>query len=514
MTRIGLAIFVGGSLAFAGCATKNQRIGLAASDNAPTKHRSDYSEQHRPAYHFSPPTGWMNDPNGLVFQDGEWHMFYQYYPNDTRWGPMHWGHSISSDLVNWHTLPIAIAPGEEGYIFSGSAVIDHKNSAGFGADAMVAIYTIHDPTRAQRETHDHESQGIAYSLDKGRNFQKFISNPVLANPGDAQDFRDPNVFWDDRQNRWKLALAVSDHIRFYESPDLREWNYLSSFGKGIGAQAGVWECPDLFPITDEKTGRTRWVLIQNVNPGGPQGGSGTQYFVGDWDGKQFSLDSVFTAPAWLDQGPDNYAGVTWGQAPNGRRIFIGWMSNWLYAQKVPTGVWRSAMTIPREISLYGMELRQQPVSELESLRVGAGKTDLDALSKLLPTAEYDFTFNLPATGSEFVITFANAAGEKLLVGLDQEGRWFIDRRQSGKSGFHRDFAAIHYANRKHRGASAQFKLLIDKASIEIFTDDGATVMTETFFPSLPFDQAILETRNGAKVGEMRGWQLRRAKFDQ
>jgi fructan beta-fructosidase len=322
-----------------GCATVPQlETGKAASD-APALPLSSYEEQYRPAFHHSPPGGWMNDPNGLVYYAGEWHMFYQYYPHDTVWGPMHWAHAVSRDLVNWETLPIAIAPDEQGYIFSGSAVIDARNSAGFGAGVMVAIYTIHDAERGRANTRDHESQGIAISFDNGRTFQRFSGNPVLPNPGQTQDFRDPNVFWDEARGQWVMSLSVTDHIRFYASHDLKEWTYLSSFGAGIGAHGtdddGVWECPNLFPIVDEASGEKRWVLIQNLNPGGPQGGSGTQYFVGDWDGTTFTLDPEFgTEAVWLDHGADNYAGITWDSAPDGRRVIIGWMSNWLYAQQV------------------------------------------------------------------------------------------------------------------------------------------------------------------------------------
>lgn len=486
---------------------------------------SDYTEQHRPAFHYSPPGGWMNDPNGLVYHEREWHMFYQYYPHDTVWGPMHWAHAVSRDLVNWETLPIAIAPDETGYIFSGSAVVDEENTTGFGEDAMVAIYTIHDPVRGAANTRDHESQGIAWSLNQGRTFSKFPGNPVLANPGETQDFRDPNVFWDEPRSRWVMSLSVADHVRFYASNDLKQWTYLSRFGEGIGAHGSdgesVWECPNLFPIRDEQSGETRWVLIQNINPGGPQGGSGTQYFVGDWDGTRFTLDPEFgTEPVWLDEGADNYAGITWDSAPDGRRVFIGWMSNWLYAQEVPTERWRSAMTVPRELSLHGLELRQAPVAELAALRgrpvenmtqSGGG---LASWAGLAETAEYDLTFHLPQATSGFVLTLANDAGEDLRLGLDQAGNWFVDRGNSGPADFNDEFAARHTAQRKRSGNTARVRMLVDRASVEIFVDDGATVLTETFFPSEDFTSTSLQLTGRAELVTGTAWPLAAADFGQ
>lgn len=503
----------------AGCATTGELAGPPAAADAPAMQTASYSEPHRPAFHYTPPTGWMNDPNGLVYHEGEWHMFYQYYPHDTVWGPMHWAHAVSRDLVNWETLPIAIAPDDQGYIFSGSAVIDANNSAGFGEDAMVAIYTIHDPIRGAANTRDHESQGIAVSFDNGRTFQRYAGNPVLPNPGQTQDFRDPNLFWDEAREHWVMSLSVTDHIRFYASPDLKEWTYLSSFGEGIGAHGGVWECPNLFPIIDETSGETRWVLIQNLNPGGPQGGSGTQYFVGDWDGTKFTLDPDFgTEAVWLDHGADNYAGITWDNAPDGRRVFIGWMSNWLYAQQVPTSTWRSAMTVPRELSLYGLELRQEPVAELQALRgpaveqmtqSGGGSASWTGLAT---TAEYDLTFRLPQAGAGFLLRFANDAGEELRLGLDAQGHWFVDRNDAGPAEFGPAFAARHAAPRLHGGDTARIHLLVDRASVELFADDGATVLTETFFPTKDFTTTSLQLIGGAELVEGTAWPLAPAKF--
>ena len=308
----------------------------------------------------------MNDPNGMVFYEGEYHLFYQHYPDDNVWGPMHWGHTVSQDMVNWKHMPIALYPDELGYFFSGSAVIDWQNTSGLGTvdnPPMVAIYNYHEPVGAEDpDRTDFQYQGIAFSLDKGRTWTKYDNNPVLNNPG-IRDFRDPKVMWFEPTQRWIMTLAVKDHISFYSSPDLISWTHESDFGLEVGGHGGVWECPDLFALQVDDSDEVKWVLLVSINPGGPAGGSATQYFVGEFDGASFIMDPSFapqvTPPAgsdeeravWMDYGPDNYAGVTWSDVPDsdGRRLFIGWMSNWSYSQVVPTTVWRSAMTVPREL---------------------------------------------------------------------------------------------------------------------------------------------------------------------
>ena len=323
-------------------------------------HTKKYTEEqmYRPNFHFTPQKGWMNDPNGMFFANGYYHLFYQYYPEGNVWGPMHWGHAISKDLIKWEELPIAIYPDKDKYIFSGSAVVDASNTSGLKKgtmDPIVAIYTLHDMTKEKAGKIDVEQQDIAYSNDNGLTWHKFEEgNPVLKNPG-IRDFRDPKVTWDATHKQWIMALAAQDRNQFYKSTNLKDWEYLSDFGKNIGAHGGVWECPDFFEIKVQGTNETKWVLIQSLNPGGVNGGSGTQYFVGDFDGKTFTLDPNFEQKVskekgvWIDYGKDNYAGVTWNNIPDsdGRRLFIGWMSNWDYAQQVPTTTWRSSMTIPR-----------------------------------------------------------------------------------------------------------------------------------------------------------------------
>src|SRR4051812_44631913 len=292
-----------------------------------------YKEPHRPQFHFSPKAHWMNDPNGMVYNEGVYHLFFQYYPGATVWGPMHWGHATSNDLMHWKEQTIALYPDSLGYIFSGSAVVDKKNTSAFGKAGkppLVAIFTYHDPVGEKEGRNNYQSEGLAYSIDNGKTWKKYSENPVLNNPG-ITDFRDPKVMWFEKEKKWIMTLAIKDHIGFYSSRDLKNWKEESQFGKSSGAHRGVWECPDLFSMDDN--GKTRWILIVNINPGGPNGGSATQYFIGEFDGKSFTADHTDTR--WIDYGPDEYAGVLWNNVGN-RKIFLGWMSNWLYATVVPT----------------------------------------------------------------------------------------------------------------------------------------------------------------------------------
>lgn len=447
-------------------------------------------EAFRPQYHFTPQTAWMNDPNGLVFYESEYHLFYQHYPDSTVWGPMHWGHAVSPDLIHWEHLPIALYPDSLGYIFSGSAVVDWKNSSGFGSDnqpPLVAIYTYHDAVGERAGRNDYQTQGIAYSLDKGRTWTKYKNNPVLANPG-IIDFRDPKVAWNEKSKQWVMALAVKDHIEFYGSVDLKQWNKLSEFGKSIGAHGGVWECPDLFSLVDE-SGNTRWILLVSINPGGPQGGSATQYFVGDFDGKNFMPQDTLTR--WIDYGADNYAGVTWSDIPqtDGRRLFIGWMSNWQYANVVPTKAWRSATTLPREIMLIKKdpvyELKFKPASEIKSIIKDAknfsGEGPLESSMALI---EFD------AGAQDFTLTLSNES-ERVIVSLYNQ-EFSIDRTGSGIVNFNADFPAIHRMDVSSVEVR-NIKVYLDVASLEIFINDGERVMTEIVFPERPYNKVNLES---------------------
>jgi fructan beta-fructosidase len=636
------------------------------------------SEQHRPLFHFTPPAKWMNDPNGMVFFEGEYHLFYQYYPDSTIWGPMHWGHAISTDLVHWEHLPVALYPDERGYIFSGSAVADLNNTSGLGSPEnppLVAIFTYHDPEGERAGRTDYQTQGIAYSLDKGRSWQTYENNPVLANPG-IRDFRDPKVMWHDQSQKWIMALAVDDRISFYSSPNLKEWQHESDFGADIGAHGGVWECPDLFKMKVEGSSEEKWVLLVSINPGAPNGGSGTQYFVGQFDGRRFTLDNAFrrqltaeiplprgqvfadfeggsyggwtaegeafgTAPAsgrlgdqqpvrnfmgrglvnsflrgdattgtlrspdftiesryinllvgggnhpegtavhllvngkrvrsetgrdseqldwrawdvaefrgqqahieivdretggwghilvdhiffseqpaqnspdgiWIDWGRDNYAGVTWSNVPeeDGRRLFIGWMSNWAYANVVPTESWRSAMTVVRNLQLEntpaGLRLVSTPVQELEKLYGQSVSLPAQPIADSLNITEA-LSFNSPtfalrmelegvdpATG--FVLELSNSRGQMVLIGYDPSRQaYFTDRRAAGNHDFSANFGGIHYGPRLVQEQLHRLELLVDVASLELFADGGKTVMTDIFFPDEPFTQLRLLSKQG------------------
>lgn len=302
------------------------------------------SEEWRPVLHHTPLYGWMNDPNGMFFKDGEYHLYYQYNPYGSTWGNMSWGHSVSKDLLHWESKPVAMVPDAWGMIFSGSCVVDHNNTAGFGKDAVVAIYTSAKPT----QWGDAQSQSLAYSTDGGYTFTKYEGNPVLVS--EARDFRDPKVFWYEPDGHWVMLLAVGQEMQIYSSPDLKKWKKESSFGLRQGAHGGVWECPDLIELPVEGTDLKKWVLLCNINPGGPFGGSATQYFVGSFDGRKFTNEFP-TETKWMDWGKDNYATVTWSNVED-RTVAVGWMSNWQYQVDLPFTQFRGANTLPRELSLY------------------------------------------------------------------------------------------------------------------------------------------------------------------
>ena len=489
-----------------------------------------YREPHRPQFHFSPPEKWMNDPNGMVWYEGEYHLFYQFYPDSNVWGPMHWGHALSRDLAGWEHLPIALYPDSLGYIFSGSVVADRENTSGFGRNGqtpLVAVFTYHDMAAEKAGRSDYQSQGIAYSTDKGRTWTKYAGNPVIPNPGNIRDFRDPKVLRDEAGKQWVLTLAVHDHIRFWASKDLKHWEPLSDFGKEWGAHGGVWECPDLFPIKGEESGETKWVLLVSINPGAPNGGSGTQYFVGHFDGKKFTPDESFRSAAtggqavWLDYGRDNYAGVTWSGIPegDGRRIFLGWMSNWDYAQTVPTTAWRSAMTLPRTLTLKktaeGYRLFSRPVAESEALRLDKKRlpgTEITAvldLTQHIGFAPSQLELILELEPSEDAQTFgvelSNAKGERYRVGYDAVSRrYFSDRTRAGDVSFSPKFAAaVHTGPRLLNDKNVRLHLFFDVASAELFADDGATAMTDIFFPTEPFGAVKIFTEKG-KVKLLKG----------
>lgn len=467
-----------------------------------------YSEPHRPQLHFTPPAKWMNDPNGMVYHDGEYHLFYQHYPEGDVWGPMHWGHAISTDLLHWEHLPIALYPDSLGMIFSGSTVVDEKNTSGLGTakdPPMVAIFTYHFAEGERNGRVDYQTQGLAFSVDKGRTWKKYDHNPVLKNPG-IKDFRDPKVFWHEASEKWIMILAVLDHVELYGSPDLKSWTKLSDFGKDYGSHGGVWECPDLFPLAAE--GEKKWVMLLSINPGGPNGGSGTQYFIGDFDGAKFICETEKRDTLWLDHGPDNYAGVTWSNIGNqdGRRIFLGWMSNWAYANVVPTSPWRSAMTFPRELKLkkanQNYRVTSTPVNEIEGLSKATKQfSDIQIDDSLDLAAELDFppTRSLMKGTVEakgFTIELSNNRNQRIGIGYEAgTNRYFIDRGASGKTGFSDGFNAQSFAPRISNSSTINFTIITDVSSVEVFFDDGLTNLTSLFFPDEKFDQLVMKVNS-------------------
>jgi fructan beta-fructosidase len=486
---------------------------------------AQYDEPHRPQFHFSPPANWMNDPNGMVYANGEYHLFYQYFPNATVWGPMHWGHAVSKDLIHWENLPVALSPDKLGYIFSGSAVFDAKNTSGFGTKKnppLVAMFTYHDPEGEKSGRNNFQYQGIAYSVDNGRTWTKYDKNPVIPNTENLRDFRDTKVFWNEKLKSWSVVFAVKDHVRFYNSPNLKDWKITGEFGKIDGTHDGVWECPDIFPL---KIGnKTKWVLLVSINPGGPNGGSATQYFIGEFDGKTFKNDNKSGEVLWLDLGRDDYAGVTWSNAPKDRRIFLGWMSNWDYAQKVPTEKWRSAMTLPRELSLKntekGIRLVQMPVKETETLRekeflsaknqpvekelnIGEGKS---------PLVEMELEIDLSQTTAEnFGVELGNAKGETYKIGYEvKTQKFYSDRTKSGEKDFSDVFAKNkHIAQHLSNGKTLKIHLFFDAASVEMFADEGVTTMTEIFFPGEDFTKFKIYSNGGKTMfTKAKAWNLK------
>jgi fructan beta-fructosidase len=445
---------------------------------------------YRPRFHFTPQQGWMNDPNGMIFLNGQYHLFFQHYPDGTVWGPMHWGHATSSDLVHWKEQPIALYPDSIGMIFSGSAVLDKNNTSGLGRGGiapLVAIYTQHNMPGEKSGRNDFQNQSIAYSLDEGKTWTKYAGNPVLKTPN-LKDFRDPKVIWHEPSQKWIMSLAVADHVELYSAPNLINWTKESEIGKNLFAHGGVWECPDL--LSFNHFGKTIWVLLVSMNPGGPNGGSATQYIVGDFDGHEFK--PYTTDIKWMDYGPDNYAGVTFSNLGD-RKILIGWMSNWNYANVVPTEKWRSAMTVPRELSLVKQAsnsnqflLVSTPVKELKNAFV-----QIVSKENVIPN-RIDIK-DIKAT--HFEIILSNTYNEKLIVGYHADKKQFyIDRTNAGVSNFNSGFAAVAVAPRLSFTMNMDLSILLDKTSIELFADGGRTVMTALFFPTFPYTKWEIKSK--------------------
>lgn len=488
--------------------------GIVLADTFDTANR----EKYRPAFHHTPRYGWMNDPNGMFYKDGRWHLYYQYNPYGSKWQNMTWGHSVSDDLVNWEHLPEAIRPNGLGSVFSGSCAVDHDNTAGFGNDAVIALYTSAGTS---------QMQSLASSTDDGLTFNIYPSNPVLTLESEA---RDPKVFWNDSTKEWNLILAHAlDHeMLIFSSPDMKSWTLQSSFGKGLGAQGGVWECPDLFELLVAGTDEKKWVLLCNINPDGPFGGSGTQYFVGDFDGKTFKADTDAAgnvSTKWLDYGKDHYATVTWSDAPDGRRVALGWMSNWQYAADVPTMQFRSANTLPREMGLFRapdgeVYASSAPSPGLEALRgklaAKVKKTTVGrkARSFALPSENggiCEILMDIEASKAKTVnVVFSNSQGEKVVMQYDPAAATLsFDRTQSGITDFSEGFPAVTVTPTHEASGRIALRIFVDRSSMEVFGNDGEFVMTNLVFPRTPYTALSVSAEGGnAKIENLRIYSLK------
>ena len=429
-------------------------------------------EKFRSIYHHTPLYGWMNDPNGMFYKDGVWHLYYQYNPYGSQWENMTWAHSTSTDLIHWKNHGEVIQPDALGTIFSGSSVVDKENTAGFGKDAVVAFYTSAGAA---------QTQSIAYSTDNGETFKKYVNNPILTS--DVPDFRDPNVFWNEEVKQWNLILAAGQQMNIYSSKNLKDWKYESSFGEGYGNHGGVWECPDLLKMGD------KWVLICNINPGGPFGGSATQYFVGSFDGHKFTCESKPEVTKWMDYGKDHYATVSFSNAPDGRIVVLPWMSNWQYANQVPTQQFRSANGLPRDLGLYSYN-GEDYVSVKPSPEVFAA-FEKKPSGHLQPAAYIEVT-NIKSNAS---IVLSNDKGERVtMVYYGKNATFSMDRTESGVTDFHSDFKAKTVA--PTNGIIKSMQIFIDRCSIEAFDTESKVAMTNLVFPSKPYDKIIVK---GCKV---------------
>jgi fructan beta-fructosidase len=443
------------------------------------------NDQYRPQFHFTPPHGWMNDPNGLVFYEGEWHLFYQYLD------PKNWGHAVSRDLVHWEHLPIALEPDEHGAIWSGSAIVDSDDSSGLfdGGSGLVALFTY--------EKNGTQSQALAFSRDGGRTWTKFEGNPVLTS--DNPNFRDPKVFWHGASGRWVMILATGDCVSFYTSHDLKQWVFASTFGEGL--LKGVWECPDLFALpVDDDSDRVKWVLQTSWLEGSifseGQGDDGLRYFVGHFDGERFTDDNAPDVVLRSGAGRDDYATVSWSDVPHkdGRRVWIGWMSHWVYAGKVPMQSFLGAMTLPRCVQLKtmqrGVRLVQTPVEELKSLRGAVqtwGEQEINEQSAVLAGVKAD-VFELIAefdisSAREFGLRLRQSATQHTTVAYNAETNTvFVDRMQSGAVDFSPHFATGCEMPLESRSGLLKLHIFVDVCSIEVFVNDGEAYSANLIFP--------------------------------
>ena len=436
-------------------------------------------EKHRPLYHHTPQYGWMNDPNGMFYKDGVWHLCYQYNPYGSQWENLSWGHSTSTDLINWKAEPTALEPDALGMMFSGCCVVDKNNTAGFGKDAIVALYT----TAGARQT-----QSLAYSTDGGKTFTKYADNPIITS--NVPDFRDPHVFWNEEAGFWNMILAAGQQMSIYSSKDLKEWKHESDFGAEYGNHVGVWECPDLMKMNVKGTNKDKWMLICNINPGGPFGGSATQYFIGQFDGHKFTCEDEPSETKWMDYGKDHYATITFDNAPEGRHVGIAWMSNWQYANQVPTKQYRSANSIVRDFGLFEYKGETYcsitPAKEMLAAR-GARVSQPTEACEIVVTVKGDAQ-----------ITLRNAKGERVVMTYDDEEETFdMDRRRSGNISFSDAFPVA--TSSPTYGKVRQLRIFVDRCSVEAFDGDGKMCMTNLVFPSTPYDKIIVKGKAKAAI---------------
>ena len=430
-------------------------------------------EQYRLLYHHTPAYGWMNDPNGMFFKDGVWHLYFQHNPYGSQWENMTWGHSTSTDLIHWTFQGDPVQPDAWGSIFSGSSVVDKNNTAGFGENAIVALYT---------SAGENQTQSMAYSTDNGKTFTKYDGNPIITS--NVPDFRDPHMFWNEDIKKWNMILAAGQQMNIYSSDNLKDWKFESSFGAEYGSHGGVWECPDLMKMKVRGTDKEKWMLVCNINPGGPSGGSATQYFVGDFDGHKFTCESKPEVTKWMDYGKDHYATVTFDNAPNGRHVALAWMSNWQYANQVPTLLYRSANSIPRDLGLFEYKGNTYcSVTPSEEITAARSKKPSKSLSEAC-----EMVVNLKGDAT---ITLSNSKGEKVVMTYKAKDETFsMDRTLSGKTDFSSDFAAITTA--PVYGKMNKLRIFIDKSSIEVFDNDGKMAMTNLVFPTKPYDKVTIK----------------------
>ena len=497
------------------------------------------TDYYRPSYHFTPLYGWMNDPNGMVYKDGEYHLYFQYNPYGSKWGNMHWGHAVSKDLVHWEHLDPAIARDPVGHIFSGSSVVDKKNTAGFGKNAIIAIYTNNSSVN-----HD-EVQCIAYSNDNGRTFTKYEGNPVLTPFDGLKDFRDPKVFWYEKGKCWYMIVSADKETRFYKSKNLKKWTYVSAFGKGLGQQPCQYECPDFFqlPVNGDKK-KMKWVMTMNINPGCWFGGSATEYFVGDFDGKKFTCPDADEVK-WLDWGKDHYATVTFSNTGD-RVLGITWMSNWQYANLTPFKQNRGANGLPRELKLYEKNgkyyISEDVAPEVYALRkdtknvADASVSDEKMLAGVAANMEGAFEIEAdvtPDANGIAGIEISNNKRERTLIYFDmKQGKVVMDRTESGLTDFGKQAVphdielawdkqlaaegkqparitnSINYKNDFALATWAPLSLcedgkktyhvdiFVDKSSVELFVDGGRIAMTNLVFPVAPYENVKLYTQGG------------------